>query len=809
MIELFIKQKDYTKYLVDGVPLVDTYTDELDSAIVSVVGVKKMDIDSFDKVRLVINGENHYLMINTYEEQVYSRSPLRYRYNLSLISETKLLERVYLPSLKITKPKNGNTPNYINYFQKIYTLFLFRKKFRYLLTENTELQNALSTSNVIERSWIKSDARSMLNDLFLTIPEHPSIVKVENDVIKLIDLSKKGNPIDLTKGIVESDTVYQTMSDYANSLVSDVVNIVPKKSNLKTFSLPFRNGESGRLEITDNMYIEIPNARIEKIERFEITASASFLFYSESATEKPVPLVIGDTYDFGEGKFKVTDYRHDINLGGWVVEGKAYMDIADSIVEKREYDTYYVLGGMTPSINKKYRIHHLYYIQDDNKIYGLGYKEKLVVSTATALQQVAQRHAPSSLLGVDIHEFSISDTSTVLHGTIKADIYSLNDGRITTYKDDPTNNNISYEDNQSEPYIDLDAFVKQEKERVNRLGNEQRVINITYHNISNIPKLGDYIDDYVLCKREISYVNSQAIAKLTLSKNYYQLNAYYGLQERERFTNLIQDNNTVVRNANREYIVEFSKTNNSTGYEELSKYFARYFTSGESLVPTTLLYSTYDDSNVAIQSNVALQPIVNGAKDITLLTARAKDNFSVGVQVVTTDYIPIQKYVSYVDNNGEYYSHSLTLATGRPELTLSESNKYPELDSSTISKFSQTIPIVTNELYLKDNGEIFNLNMLFRFTATHPNIISLNANIGEYNSLVDDSSRGVIVRYTSNNLGYLTNNSLITIQDNKIHFTNSEFTKMYVMLNNNITFQYEKNINELAKDIYINCIRKE
>ena len=88
----------------DGFILKDKYSEVLDSGVITIPFSDKLDLSPFDFVEIEDDrfGKRCFL-IDTWTEDVVSFSPLKYNYNISLISETIKLQKVVMPNLAITQ----------------------------------------------------------------------------------------------------------------------------------------------------------------------------------------------------------------------------------------------------------------------------------------------------------------------------------------------------------------------------------------------------------------------------------------------------------------------------------------------------------------------------------------------------------------------------------------------------------------------------------------------------------------------------------------------------------------------------------
>ena len=90
-----------------GFVLRENYNETLDSATVLINQLsEKIKIMPYDRAVIEIGETRYFMCVDTYScSQVSFSEPYYYMYQLTLFSETKLLEGIILPSLKITQLK--------------------------------------------------------------------------------------------------------------------------------------------------------------------------------------------------------------------------------------------------------------------------------------------------------------------------------------------------------------------------------------------------------------------------------------------------------------------------------------------------------------------------------------------------------------------------------------------------------------------------------------------------------------------------------------------------------------------------------
>ena len=197
---------DLSNYLLKGFPITRTKTEELNSGTITLYNIPKLDIQPFDVFQFQIGDTNSfYMMVDTFNPP----TPIRrdgfktYRYDINLISETKMLEKVILPNLSITKRIGGTTTSIRDYLESIFNYYI-KSQFPWLVLSTSFNKFTNSSPEFV---WSTPNAKQVFNDLLSTIPNNPCLVVINNGVVDLIKLNEKNNLI--TDSGLTSNEAYQ------------------------------------------------------------------------------------------------------------------------------------------------------------------------------------------------------------------------------------------------------------------------------------------------------------------------------------------------------------------------------------------------------------------------------------------------------------------------------------------------------------------------------------------------------------------------------------------------------------------------
>ena len=698
MTKLYINNKEHP--LADGVIVNDKLSEELDSSIVTIPLVDKLDLSPFDKVKIDgdIIGTKHFL-INTWTDETASFTPLKYTYNTALISETIKLQKIVCPNLAITQPIGAPQKYIKDKIEEYYEVYI---KPQYPeLTLSQELLDLTADVVCPENLFNRPTMFEVFNTILAKLR---CVVRIVDNSITYLRTDKLGQPIDESKLFYENET--QNINEYANRLDTQVENAISDRDNYATISgITLRGGEDALLT-DDNMRIMLDKPI------YDIDDISSIFVY-----------------------FKAKD--KDGN------EGKVKADISEYVVPKAVYDTYLTSNKLGIVTEKNYKRNALYFNEGGNEILGLTYNEKSWIADSwIALYNILLNKV--SLVGEGA---TLSfDEADIRNNVMFSVTYKVSDSfRFNTHKDNKYNAKLI--DNQSETQVDAQTFGLVEQDKLNRLGNREKIITATYRKGERIPELGDYIGKYVLAEREIVYYDDYALFKGYLYKNYVRKNMFYGLNSKKRFTQISQE--SVVRNDIDNYDITFQFEE----HPDNNKFLARYLLNpiAFSDYPQLIIdgknynefpkYSTlifYDkNGNRTNPNDILVAPSTYVVGKSNVIQFELRDNYSGGMKLgenVTGG--KLQQYVKYVDDYGEYKTLSYGIFTnfqkdfvesvdGTTAIDMYKpiADRFPEIEQSDYYKFRWR-KIMNNEKVLyKDNRETTALTINLNFKNNGEDII--------------------------------------------------------------------------------------
>jgi len=725
-----------------GVVITESKNELLDNATILISQqTSVLLIEPFDIVVLTeTNFGPRRFAIDTITERRVSLDPVIYEYQITLFSETKILENYPLPNLSITQPANASQrKSVLFYLEKYLEMYGPKKRIRqappnttrWLWSPQFVLDSAItSTYNTIECpefQWNNPTLREVLTDLLMVADKIPIL---RNNNILAFDLTEKGSAISLTSTNYVERVI--TSSDAVSELRLSMENaITAKRNNLDTVIrkveyTSFRNSNSGAFVDTDNMEVVVDNP-IYKLLRVTIM----------------VPIV-------------VSNYWSNFN---WVE-----VDITNHCVEKGVYDllspepkslvSYTKAAG---DIGRKQ--FNVFYQRGGKTISGWGLKYNI----GNFLFLTFNEYPFDSILQYVLTEQTLATGFNRMDAVFKVEYETLGSVVMDVGRnyEPKTNQRVTF-DNQTNAYVDVNAQGKFTQLKVNRLGNDVAMIYGRYDLTSQVPLLGSiYENDYIIFSREISFFEDYILVKLQAMKNYILRDYFTGVQSRKRNTELATES-SFIRHDLKKFYAEFSLVPkfeteiypSSFSGQILRQLFGFSFADSVSNPIAVAAIKTYDPitfnsypAPTAEFYSVEIDKKISG--NSLLLTVSAKDNISVGdritmrtITAISTDPIRTQARYNYADGNtgefyyvrvlftnnysvgdgfanwplaGDYYLNAGSNVTG----FLSEMRSRPLLTNLTPS----LAPLKTELPIYKDNKEIFKLTTQIEFCSDTRNIV--------------------------------------------------------------------------------------
>ena len=650
----------------DGFVLNDNLSEILDSGTIVLNKIAKQKFEPFDIVELHSNHfANKTMLIDNVVEAQVSFNPERYDYVISLMSKTKELERIVLPNFSVTRPVTES-----GYFgtartiKEVIETLLTDYCPRYFIANGYTVPYRLSQldNRINEPCPDMQMSRPTLREAIDRILSSVNcICKLnKNNVIELFDINQKNNEVDMT--YINYKDENQGSGDYASVLDNIYNNVVPSTSpNMQNISnktqvvelLGFRDENDG-IVAEDNLYLET---------KFPIYNIRSVIMFAEYKN------LLATFYE----KQDITNYVKEVN-------------------EYSKLD----FGDLNTSAPRK--ANSVYYTRGDNKILNFSNNYKKILFSHFAVDMMFSS-AKATNSGGTLVQYTLSNRreSCAFLITYDAEVPTV---RASSGKLLPeTHENNAIIDNPSEAYVDIYQQGNLFKDKVNRLGNRVKVINGRFprSEANKIPKLGDYIGDFIVINTECQYYDDFVIFKGYLSENFVNINYFTGINARKRTNQIVSAEEAFDKVLLKKYYCEFSfkKKQNFDNRDEvlespqiydqteLVQRLGRFeiASSGTDYAPVSVLVRNqyvYEYENRVSFFELELQKFISG--NSIILTCGMYDNFAAAIsstvrdQTDTADFNRanggfVEYWNRYTDNYGncDYYDFVFLTNYGRKE----------------------------------------------------------------------------------------------------------------------------------------------
>lgn len=734
----------------DGFTIVEEMNETLDSGTIQFVSKnREKNIEPFDSVVFEedTNFSRKKLLVDAYQSEIekFNNTDIKqsdFSYLVNLFSETKILERITLPNLSITKRASGTQRTVFEVIKEYCKRYLpvvkvydetLENRYKYCkcLRYDEELETKFNVE-CPEFIWNTPTLKEVLTDLMSVVD---CIPVVKDNVLTFFDLKQKGNEIDTSK--LSNLQTSATSADYCDSLTLPMKNVISKKAIIVN-ELLTPHSLSG--EMTSNNAVYITKKPIYKVIR-------AYLYVYEKS---------GNDYKLSK------------------------VDITNHILEKESFDILY--DNIYPDYftMPKHKAFNLWFKRGDFTINHLADTYKRIyagIGTHPVWAWMASFYLTSSSQYAGNY-----DTYSFDHPLLLLEYETYDENTVCVSKEKPIKNkqNALF-DSQSTNAVDLEHQTIFEYAKVNRLASKIITIYGEYKDESDIPQLSDYIDNKILFHREITYYDGIMLFKGMLCDDYILKDYFTGVNAKERSWNIVDTNDAIRRDDVYKFYVEISAddigdkelvdTNRNLPYRFQGRYFlhnmladfTRYY---EFIIQDLILsngiygacFSTYDKNNTRYPNSTASDfgitdvETFTGEKNISLFM-KAKDNFAFGDQVLKEDddgeYAYTMKPIPYTDGNGECvnatfcfdnwidvldrYGKSFLLDFNK----LLNWNTFDSSDYLALLDYYKQVPLVkfsgtkafndTNAFYVdanfvKDNREIISSTFQFEYVSDNENI---------------------------------------------------------------------------------------
>ena len=515
-----------------------------------------------------------YLIDNWNE--IYNKATKQYSYVINLMSETKGLEVIQLPNISLTQPIMKNKKKSVWEYLVLY-LEQYNPQVRIAGSDNTwsyqpkykldpELESVFNNIYAPDFSLNNPNLRDLLSYLMITRDRIPM---VENNVIKALDLSARGNAFNLDNIIdiqrsMDSESYTQNLKkNYNNALSQDnSVRFIEK--------MGFRNSDDGLLTL-ENMRLETryPIYKINKIlmcyyKRIVVKKTAggtgenAMMLIKQDIT----PLVLTNearnllSKDWND--FENVNPVSITELAQYRLATLGY-DIGSKFIEG--WGTSYTYPSGWWHTTEKTYIENILRVMDLH-IAPLGINAFNIVRDAFNKGSIITPKSTTNYHENIISPFSDDSTEGALKFKglfFEIDYNGFYNGTLIHSKDNDFGS-ITINDNPSSSLTILESDGVFQKEKLNRLGNEIVALAGKYTSLGEVQDIGSvFDDDVVIFKSEISVGNNEVRANYFGSKDYVMKNYFTSVFAKHRTSNLLSYSESVIRAENKKMFLVLDK----------------------------------------------------------------------------------------------------------------------------------------------------------------------------------------------------------------------------------------------------------
>ena len=706
-MKCYIKGNEYQ--IAEGAVFTECYNETLDSGTIILPQLhSKIDIEPYDIV--VITGDNintKRMCVDSYTCTQVCLNPLIYQYEISLFSETKLLEGILLPSLSITKLKNGNLRNIIYYIKQ------YVSEYANYITVPDDIG---FTNECPEFQWNEPTLREVLTDLMMV---NDSIPVLHNNTLGYINISEVKDEITDFTGINYIQES-QSSADYLSELKMNLKNVTGA-TNVVYDKISFRNYEAYLLT-TENVVAET-NSPIYKLNHVDVIGNLTFA---------------GSYYTPEDGLISIPS-----------TDRQTTFDLTDYILEYGEWQTkdiYYAGFDGTEQLSTQYQNTCLYYTRNQRGIHNFNAKQDYtffwINSQISVLELVYKKL--SRQLEQDVREEILEQ---------QPDAYDFN-----FLVEDPDYKkmmfNIIYDtlceqtvlvsktnkfgirqvvDNQTQSYVDITRQGLLEYFKANRLGNKLKLINARYDKHENeIPQLANKINGSIIFQKQIAIYENHINANYCATENYVLRDYFTGVKAKLRSWPILSGNEAFTRSD----IIKFFVNENIDRYVDANSLIPSYDNLNEYITKFNYCLIQFKDAPASYfprgkinfsgtdydvdAFQVEFQKSICG--NSVLFTMRMYDNALVGKYISDDNhkisdhpdvYSMTQQNCKYVDENGENLGGKILFYQSKE--SISDSNQLllskllPYSNTDYFTGLVAEIPFT----FHKDNKEITQITIQF------------------------------------------------------------------------------------------------
>lgn len=525
----------------EGSVFTETKNETLDTGTIIISNLDEpIDLEPYDIVEIPYLQK--YMCVDTYTETLLCVNPKKYRYEISLFSETKQLEGIVLPNLKITKVWN-KTRTVFDYIDRYLNLYCPKIKiddgnngyeYEYKWSWDTQTNRNKFNMQCPEMQWNTPTLREVLNDLMMVADCIPIL---KNGQISYFDLTQinmnNGLPVNWENNShVNYVSKSRSSEDYVSELqvnLQNVTNQTEGVNNLVTKSewIYFSPEENNVVLTTDNMVLKT---------QYPIYNLKSLIMFFP-----------------GHGNYN-GDNPSGVNK--WMsldlVEAGIVSEYQEWITKKVDYNSQPPTRGDIASFANSQNW-SVYYTRNSNEIKNWNHKTKYWWQNYFLYEELGKsiiRYLYNTVGGESVDSGWYGIFFKAEYETLEGCIFRASKGENTSHQ-------RVVIDNQTNSMVDSYNQGFLEYQKANRLGNEQLQINARFNNGEQLIYIGDTYDDSVIYQCQYQYFKNHIEVNALATKNYILREYFTGVKSKIRSWRISDASEACFRQELIKYYCEF------------------------------------------------------------------------------------------------------------------------------------------------------------------------------------------------------------------------------------------------------------
>ena len=751
----------------DGVTYTDNYNEELDSATVLLINQNKLNFEPFDIVELTLpNIGTKTMLIDDFVENEMNLEEGIYQYTINLMSKTKELERVTLPSFSITKAKNlpaATLRQAINLVLRDYSPNYRGAGQIYTLSSPSGLNISCP-----DMQMTRPTMREAL-DRILSVKNSICYLDGDNKV-NVMNLNKRNNLITLNE-YYNYKPENQSSNDYATETENNYNNVVPNEiSGIKndTSVTEYKGFRSESMLVNDENAVLLTDNPIYDLLEVKWCGLVN-PFLSKNGTHLYGTLKYSyNGRDYTQNVYDNHYFYFELDITGYILESQNF-NILD--YDTKKYRAYYTRGSNKIEGLLQYKKTILEnYITLENIVYAALVNNPYYLLDSNYIVNLIKNNLPSSeqadfnkdnILNLQ-YSLGISDPIKIWNAAnfsrysmFKITYESQNENiriKSSKYLPERNQNNVII-DNPGEAYVDIKRQGELFNQKANRLGNRIKYLQARFPSNYELPQLGDYWNDLVLIRREFSFYDDYILFKGTLSENYVNINYFTGINARKRSWNIIGPGEAFDKELLDKWYCSLSLSKKQSDLEDetmnsnlvTNLLNVINYGSWHPIISRAWLENDYTQwGDIGNKIELDLTSYISG--NSLIFNFKVDDNYASGIAIQQPEATggALEKYLQYTDGNGFAESYTIYLVKNyEVNLGVEIGDTYPENyngddDYGDLLEWSVRKPLLRNAwipnmssliIYentitnWKDSREKLGFNVQFEFVSDTPDII--------------------------------------------------------------------------------------